>query len=118
MNDLSRRWRYCTLAFMAMLAGLIFAWQLWPDPTFNGAVRAALLCIPLFLPLAGILRGNRYTYRWSTLCVMPYFIVGVTEAIANPTTRSWAAAMLLLALGMFGTLLAFLRTSRAQTPIQ
>jgi len=112
MNDLSRRWRRYTLTFVGMLAALTIAWQLWPTPTLNGAAHAALLCIPLLLPLNGIVRGNLYTYRWATLCVMPYFIVGVTEAIANPATRPWAAAMLLLALGLFGALLGFLRSSR------
>jgi len=121
MNDAgeaTRRWRAYTLICIGALAALIFAWQLWPAPTWNGIVRAALLCVPLALPLPGLVRRNRYTYRWATLCVMPYFIVGVTEAIANPATRLWAAALLLLALGMFAALLGFLRAGRAAADIQ
>jgi uncharacterized membrane protein len=116
LNLPARRWRASALVLSALLAALIFAWQLLPSPTSSGAFKALLLCIPLLLPLAGIARGHRYTYRWATLCVMPYFVVGTTEVIANPAARVWSALMLILALGLFSALIGFLR-AEAQGPV-
>jgi uncharacterized membrane protein len=114
LNETAQRWRTVALVLSGLLAALIFAWQLLPSPTATGAFNALLLCIPLFLPLVGIARGHRYTYRWATLCVMPYFIVGATEVIANPAARVWSALMLMLALGLFTALIGFLRAEAAR----
>jgi uncharacterized membrane protein len=92
------------------LVALLFAWHLIPTPSAGTAVLALVLCMPLLLPLPGLLRGRRYTYRWTTLCVLPYLIIGTTEVIANPLRRAWSGTMLLLALLLFAALLGFLRT--------
>ena len=110
-NPLARRWRALTLCSVALLVALVFAWQLWPEPSLAAATRGLLLSTPLLMPLLGLWQGNRYTYRWATLCVLPYFIVGLTEAVANPNTRVWAAAMLALALTWFVGLVAYLRVT-------
>ena len=110
--NIPRRFRRVTLSALAALSVLVFVWQLWPAPSSNAGIRALLLCIPLLLPLRGLAHGRRYTYRWATLCVLPYLVVGMTEVIANPQQRYWAAAMLALALLLFGALIGFLRVSQ------
>jgi uncharacterized membrane protein len=57
------------------------------------------------------MRRDRKTYAWATLCVIPYFILGVTEALANPETRLWSGLCLALALLLFATLILYLRVS-------
>jgi uncharacterized membrane protein len=94
-----------------VLIAIVFAWQLWPNPSATDATWGLLLSLPLLLPLAGLWQGKRYTYRWATLCVLPYFIVGLTEAVANPGTRAWAGAMLVFALTWFVGLVAYLRVT-------
>jgi uncharacterized membrane protein len=111
MGSLARRWRAIALIAAAALVITVFGWQLVPDATINAALRSLFLCIPLFAPLYGLTQGDRYTYRWATLCVLPYFIVGLTEVVANPAVRAWAAAMLATALLWFIALVAFLRVS-------
>jgi uncharacterized membrane protein len=69
--------------------------------------------VPLWLPLRGLLRRRRRTYAWATLCVIPYFVLGVTEAVANPMQRLWAGACLAIALALFVALIAYLRLTRA-----
>ncbi len=114
MNDApSKRLRALALLAIAALLALVCFWQLWPNPSADGALRAALLGFPLLLPLRGLIKANRYTYRWATLCVLPYIVVGLTEVIANPTARVWSAAMLALALLLFVALIGFLRVSKA-----
>lgn len=111
MSSLARRWRWIALGTDLSLVMLVLVWQLSPLPTIEGAIKALVLCIPLALPLLGIYNGNRYTYRWATLCVLPYFLVGLTEVVANPTARLFAAVMLILALAWFVALVAFLRVT-------
>ena len=66
------------------LVGLIvlgLAWELWLAPTGSGWL--ALKVLPLFLPLAGLLRNRMYTYRWVSLFVWLYFIEGVVRAVSE-----------------------------------
>jgi uncharacterized membrane protein len=111
-GDWSNRWRALALFAMSAQIAVVIGWLLWPTPTLRSAVVALVLCVPLVAPFYGIARGNRYTYKWATLCVAPYFIVGLTEAVASPATRSWAGALLAGALLWFASLLGFLRTTR------
>jgi len=110
-SKLARRWRGVTLGSIALLIAIVFMWQLWPSPGIEGAARGVALSVPLLLPIPGLWQGKRYTYRWATLCVLPYFIVGLTEVVANPSSRPWTAAMLALALTWFVSLVAFLRVT-------
>jgi uncharacterized membrane protein len=110
-KELARRWRGVVLGAAALLAGITFTWQLLPAPSSADIVRGLLLCLPILLPAHGLWQGKRYTYRWATLCVLPYFLVGVTEAVANPSSRPWTAAMLIIALSWFVGLVAYLRVT-------
>ena len=112
---LARRWRGLALGSIAILIALVMGWQLWPTASVVGAANGLVLCLPLLLPLWGLWRGNRYTYRWATLCVLPYFIVGLTEVVANPATRVWTAPMLVFALTWFVGLVAYLRVTTSAT---
>ena len=93
------------------LLGVVLAWQLWPSPTAGAIIVAALFALPILAPLLGLWRGQQRTYRWATLCVLPYFIVGLTEVIATPATRAWSATIVALAFGWFVALIGFLRVS-------
>jgi uncharacterized membrane protein len=108
----SRRWRAVAAAAMVAQILVVVSWTLLPTPTLQGSVIALILCVPLLAPLIGVLRAHRYTYKWATLCVAPYFVVGLTEAVANPSARWLAGALLAGALTWFAALLGFLRTSR------
>ena len=108
-QQVMRRW---VLALMAVLgASVAFAARstfVWPERLFIGVA----LLIPLVLPLPGILRAQRRTFAWATLCVTPYFIYGFTEIVANPALHGVAFVMLLASLGLVGALIAYLRLTR------
>jgi uncharacterized membrane protein len=108
---LARRWRVVTLGAVAALLIVVFTWQLVPTSSGAAAARGLLLCLPALCPAYGLWQGKRYTYRWATLCVLPYFVVGLTEAVANPSSRPWTAAMLGFALTWFVALVAYLRVT-------
>jgi len=83
----------------------------------HGAVTFWLLVLVLVAPLVlaapGLLARNRRTYAWATLCVTPHFIYALTEIVANPAIRAFAASMLLLSLGLVVALVAYLRLTRS-----
>jgi uncharacterized membrane protein len=95
----------------ALLAIAVLAWRVGIHPLMSDVIWGLLLCIPLALPTYGLWQGKRYTHAWATLCVIPYFIVGVTEAVADPAQKIWAAVCLALALLLFTALIAYLRLS-------
>ena len=71
----------------ACLIALIFlglAWELWLAPLHPGGSWLVLKIVPLLFALFGILRGNRYTYRWSTLMIWLYFTEGTVRAWSDP----------------------------------
>ncbi len=110
--DSTRRARRLTLVAAALLGACVVGAALpafaWP----TSLARLAVLLVPLLLPLPGLLRGQRRTYAWATLCVTPYFIYGLTEVIANPAVRAPAGAILFASLAWFVTLVNYLRATR------
>lgn len=73
-------------------------------------VKLLVYTLPLLLCIRGLWRGERRTHKWATLAVLPYFIVGITEGVANVAVRSWALTMLGLSLLWFFALVAYLRS--------
>ena len=50
-----------------------------------------LKVLPLLAPLFGILRGNAYTYQWSSMLVLLYFTEGVVRGWSEPGVSRWLA---------------------------
>jgi uncharacterized membrane protein len=73
------------------------------------ALLAMLLLVPLALPLPGLLRNDRRTFAWATLCLTPHSVYALTEIVANPTMRAYAIALLVLAFAALVALVAHLR---------
>jgi uncharacterized membrane protein len=93
------------------LIAVVVAWQLSVAVSSERLLAAAVFTCPLWAPLRGLIRRSRRTYAWATLCVVPYFILGVTEAVANPERRLWAGLCLLIALALFAILILYLRAT-------
>ena len=107
-----------TVALAFALLAVVVGWQLSEGATAERLLLCVVFTCPLWAPLRGLMRRDRRTYAWATLCVIPYFVLGVTEAVANPERRIWPALCLTLALALFAVLIVFLRMSRptAHTP--
>ncbi len=100
-----------------LLFAVVIAWRAVGQYTVPNVLWTLVLCIPLLLPVRGLWQGKRYTHAWATLCVIPYFVVGVTEAVADPAQRLWAGICLALSLTLFTALIAYLRATAAETAI-
>ncbi|HEY5808209.1 MAG TPA: DUF2069 domain-containing protein [Povalibacter sp.] len=104
--------RWLALLLVAAMIALTIVWHLSAAITLPRAGAALLLTLPLWAPLPGIMQRNRRTYAWATLCVIPYFVLSITETIANPASRAWSGTCLALALMLFVVLIAYLRVTR------
>ena len=104
--------RIATVALTCALIGIVYFGQLSADMGAGRWLWTAIITMPLWLPLPWLIRGNRFTYAAMTLCVIPYFVLGVTEAVANPAARWWAGLCLIGALALFVVLIAYLRLTR------
>jgi uncharacterized membrane protein len=104
--------RLMSLGLFAALIAVVIAWTLAADLSADRLLLALALTLPLWAPLHGLIHRNRRTYAWATLCVIPYFVLGLTESVANPAGRGWAAACLALAFASFAALIGYLRTTR------
>jgi uncharacterized membrane protein len=102
------------IALLFGLIAVVAAWQLKMGISPQRLLIAAVFTCPLWAPLRGLLRRSRRTYAWATLCVIPYFILGVTEAVANPQGRLWSGLCLVLAFALFVLLIVYLRATNPE----
>ena len=109
--------RTAWLAACASLVALIFltlAWELFLAPLRPGGTWLALKCLPLLAPLPGVLRGRRYTFKWSTLLIWAYAAEGATRMYTDAGLSARLAFLeLVLSLGYFAAAVCYLKTTRA-----
>jgi uncharacterized membrane protein len=96
---------------VALLLVFVLGW-LWNHRSLPGLIAAVLLALPLLIPLRGLIRGTRRSFAATTLCLLPYLVIALTESIANPAGRARASLGLALVLWQFVALSAYLRASR------
>jgi len=98
------------------LIALIFlclAWELRLAPIQAGGSWLVLKCLPLLLPLFGILHGRRYSFQWASMLILLYFTEGVVRAMSESGTSRWLAGFeIALTLIFFGAATAYARGTR------
>ncbi len=107
MNDRAGNLHRAAVAAWLLLAASVACWP------FTGAgigwMSSSLAFAALLLPLPGILRASNRALRAAPMAIAPALVFAITEVIANPPARPWAAATLGLALLAFAAVLAVLR---------
>jgi len=105
------------LAACASLVALVFlcvAWELFAAPVKPGGSWLVLKALPLLAPLFGVLRGRRYTFKWSTLLIWAYAAEGATRMYTDTGLAARLAFVeLVLSLAYFAAAVAYLKTTRA-----
>ena len=115
MSDPQSRLRLAACAAVALLFALIVRWVVIAPSTPRVAVGAAL-ALPILTGIPFLYAGHRRAYAWMTLALAPSLVLGLTEVVANPAMRSWAALVLLAVIAAFGLLVAYLRVTRSSSP--
>jgi uncharacterized membrane protein len=108
------RARLAVVSAIAILIAALIVWRVRTGFSVGDAVLIAVLTLPLLIALPRLLAGHRRTYAWMTLAVTPFLVVAITEAVANPAGRAWAALCLGVAFLLFVLLIAYLRVTRGQ----
>ena len=74
-------------------------WIMWlaPPQLGNAYVLLALLWLPLWLPLYGIVKGHAYTMAWANFIVMIYFLHSLTNLWVS-SGMQWGLSLLELIL--------------------
>jgi uncharacterized membrane protein len=99
---------------LGALAILCLAWELWLAPLRPGGSLLALKALPLVVPMAGIISGRRYTYQWTSMFILAYFIEGVMRAWADRgLSQLLAGAETALSLAYFAAVVWYSRLTRA-----
>ena len=91
------------------------AWEGYIAPLNPDGSWLILKCIPIILPLTGMLRNTLRAYQYAVLLVFPYFIEGVVRSYAEAGLfQLMAFGELILSLFLFTFLLLSVRTIRTQ----
>jgi uncharacterized membrane protein len=72
-----------------------------PSSGLSPALSLVMFTLPLLFPLRGLVKGNPYTYAWSSFIVMIYFLHSLTTLWVSPKDMIWALIELILATAMF-----------------
>jgi uncharacterized membrane protein len=109
------RYQLLTSASLIALIALCLAWEGWLAPLRPGGSWLILKGCFLLLPLFGILRGKRYTYKWLSLFIQFYLLEGLTRATSDTGLTQWLAiGETLLATLLFISCILFIRSTRLQ----
>lgn len=84
-------------AYLSMLAWQVIWHGLLPPPVgTQSAWLTIITCVPLLIPLAGLLKNNYRSMIWAGLILMLYLAIGVMEAWGNPPQRAPALVQVAL----------------------
>jgi len=105
--------KWLAAASLGTLIVLCVAWELWLAPLRPGGSWWAIKALPLALPLGGVLAGRRYTYQWSSMLILLYFVEGVMRSWAERgPSQVLAGIELFLSLVFFGSAIGYVRLAR------
>jgi uncharacterized membrane protein len=91
---------------------LCLAWELWLAPLRPGGSWLALKALPLALPLGGVLAGRRYTFQWSSMFMLAWFVEGVVRAWSERgLSQALAGAEIVMSLVFFVAAIGYVRAT-------
>jgi len=98
---------------LVLLVTLCLLWELRLAPIRPGGSFLAFKALPLAVPLYGIVRGARYTYQWTSMLVLAYFVEGVMRAWSERgLSQQLAFAETALSVVLFVCAVAYARLSQ------
>ncbi len=101
-------------AAAALLLGLVVYWTLLA-PSPPRILAGAILGLPLAVGVPFLYAGHRRSYAWMTLALAPSLVLGLTEVVANPAMRTWAALVLFDVVAALALFVAYLRATRSSS---
>ena len=98
------------------LIGLIILnllWEIFYNPLHNQGSLMVIKSVILLIPLSGILKKNRYTYQWSSMFILLFFIEGVVRFYSErEMSQSMALYQIILSCIFFISTMFFCKATR------
>ena len=98
------------------LIGLIILnllWEIFYNPLHSEGSLMVIKSVVLLIPLSGILKKNRYTYQWSSMFILLFFIEGVVRFYSETgVSQSMALCQIILSCIFFVSTIFFCKASR------
>jgi uncharacterized membrane protein len=98
------------------LIGLIILnllWEIFYNPLHNQGSLMVIKSVILLIPLSGILKKNRYTYQWSSMFILLFFIEGVVRFYSErEISQSMALYQIILSCIFFISTMFFCKATR------
>tara|TARA_B100000809_G_scaffold159858_1_gene157250 strand:- start:720 stop:1055 length:336 start_codon:yes stop_codon:yes gene_type:complete len=98
------------------LIGLIILnllWEIFYNPLHNQGSLMVVKSVILLIPLSGILKKNRYTYQWSSMFILLFFIEGVVRFYSErEISQSMALYQIILSCIFFISTMFFCKATR------
>ncbi|MGE4596648.1 MAG: DUF2069 domain-containing protein [Methylophilaceae bacterium] len=90
---------------------LNLTWELFYNPLREQGSWMVIKSIILLLPLFGILKKNKYTYQWSSMFILLFFIEGVVRSYSETgLSQNIAFFQILLSVIFFLSTVFFCKT--------
>ena len=98
------------------LIGLIILnlfWEIFYNPLNSMGSLMVIKSVILLIPLSGILKKNRYTYQWSSMFILLFFIEGVVRFYSESgVSQSMALYQIILSCIFFLSTMFFCKVTR------
>lgn len=108
------RYQLTTSISLITLIFLCLIWEGWLAPLRPGGSWLILKAVFLLIPLFGILRGKRYTYKWLSLFIQFYLMEGAVRATSDSgLSQLLAIGETALAAIVFVSAVLYIRATRA-----
>lgn len=114
-SAIARRLRLAAVAATVLLVVFLLRWTL-VAPSTPRILFGAILVLPFAIGAGFLYAGRRRTYAWLTLALAPSLVLGLTEAVVDPTTRVWSTLFVFALLATFALFAAYLRATRSSSP--
>jgi uncharacterized membrane protein len=86
------------------LIGLIIlnlVWEIFYNPLHSEGSLMVIKSAILLIPLSGILKKNRYTYQWSSMFILLFFIEGIVRFYSETGVSQSMALYQIILSGIF-----------------
>ena len=98
------------------LIGLILLnliWEIFYNPLRDDGSLMVIKSLILLIPLSGILKKNRYTYQWSSMFILLFFMEGVVRLYSeSDASKTMALYQTILSSIFFVSTMFFCKVTR------
>ena len=88
-------------------------WEIFYNPLQENGSMMVLKSLILLIPLSGILKKNVYTYQWSSMLILLFFIEGVVRFYSEKeSSQTMALSQIILSIIFFISTIFFCKSKK------